>query len=93
MNAKVDRIFIGLSPDHGILTARIYFDLADGCSQGSPYKSLGGEHLAKFVEGICKVFEVSNILDIVGMPCTIEGTDSNIEYVCNFIKPQKRFDF
>lgn len=93
MNAKVDRIFIGLSPDHGILTARIYFDLADGSSQGSPYKSLGGEYLAKFVEGICKVFEVNNILDIVGKPCVISGSYINIDSVCNFLDQSKSYNF
>lgn len=92
MNAKVDRIFIGIS-EHGLVTARIYFDLADGCSQGSPYKNLGGEYLARFVKGICDTFEVSNILDIVGKPCVISGSDTRIDSVYNFLNSNKKYDF
>lgn len=93
MNAKVDRIFIGLSPDHGILTARIYFDLADGCAQASPYKNLGGAYMAKFVEGICKVFEVNNILDIVGKPCVVNGGEYKIDSISNFLKSDLTYQF
>lgn len=94
MNAKVSGVFIGISPDHGVLTGRIYFDLADGGGQVSPYKNLGGEYMANFIQGICRVFEVSNILDIVGMPCVVGyGANERITHICNFIKQQNRFDF
>lgn len=92
MNAKVRDIFIGVC-ERGYVTAKIYFDLADGCSQGSPYKNLGGNYLADFVKGICNVFEVNDINDIVGKPCTISGTETGIVSVHNFLKSSKSFEF
>ena len=72
MNAKVTKVFIGKY--QGIVTAKIYFDLADGTSQATSHKNLGDKYLSEFVDSICNVFEVENIFDIVNKPCIIYGT-------------------
>ena len=56
MNAKVTKVFIGKY--QGIVTAKIYFDLADGTSQATSHKNLGDKYLSEFVDSICNVFEV-----------------------------------
>ena len=86
MNAKVTKVFIGKY--QGIVTAKIYFDLADGTSQATSHKNLGDKYLSEFVDSICNVFEVENIFDIVNKPCIIYGTDTHINSVSNFMKPK-----
>ncbi len=86
MNAKVTKVFIGKY--QGIVTAKIYFDLADGTSQATSHKNLGDKYLSEFVDSICHVFEVENIFDIVNKPCIICGTDTHIYSVSNFMKPK-----
>lgn len=86
MNAKVTQVFIG--KHQGIVTAKIYFDLADGTSQATSHKNLGDRYLADFISAICDVFEVENIYHIVGKPCIIQGTDTHIDNVSNFMKPK-----